>query len=46
MGTNYYVKKKLTDAQRTDIQSIFDSFLDGDFRSRDGLRVSVHTDFS
>lgn len=38
MGTNYYVQKRLTEAQRADIQGIFDSFLNGDFRAGRNLK--------
>jgi hypothetical protein len=41
MGTNYFVKKRMTDAQKADMQSVFNEFLDGNFRASRKLKEAI-----
>ena len=41
MGTNYFVKKRLTEAQKADMQSVFNEFLDGNFWAGRKLKDAI-----
>ena len=41
MGTNYYVKKRLTDAQKSNIKGVLDELLNGNFRAGRELKETV-----